>query len=108
MRASSFREDEHRDMPFLNDLRSGLHRLDGRARVASGNRNVPGLAEMGAKQRDFEQAALGDKPELHLQIRHDHGSIHVAEMVGRENVASIRVDVLQAFHPNVNSASPKK
>ena len=61
-----------------------------------------------AEQRNPEQAAFCKKTELHGNVCQNDWRIHVAEVIGDKNVASVGCDLLQAAGLHPHSASPEK
>ena len=92
----------------LDHFRGALHYFDGGAGIFPRDGNVSRAAEMRAEKRDLEQAALGQKTELHRDVGERDRCIHIALMVGYENVACRGVDVFESFHADSRAANGQK
>ncbi len=69
---------------------------------------MAGACQVRAKQRNLEQAALRKKTELHRNVCQNHWRIHVAKVIGDENVASAGCNLFQAREPSLSPAAPQK
>ena len=108
VRAPALGKDEQRDAAFADYLRGRGHGLHRRAGVVARNGDVAGARQVRSEQRNLEQSALGEKTELHRNVCENHRRIHVAEMIGDENVASVGCNFLQALDFHLHSAHPQQ
>src|SRR6185437_5881579 len=73
-------------------------RFHGGSWVSPGHRNMARPAEMGTKERNLKQAALGQKAELRRYVREGDGRIHKTQMIRNEYVATRGINPVEAFH----------
>ena len=108
LRSAAFRKNEQRDAALAHYLRRRVHGLHRGPGIVARNGDVAGAGQVRAQQRNLEQAAFRKKTELHWNVCENHWRIHVAEVIGDENVASVRCNLLQAVHLHFHSAAPQK
>ena len=85
--AASLRENKNGDVARSDAISRKRHGFHGRARIFARNRDVPGLPQMRAEEGNLEQPVLRHKPEVSGNVGEDDGRIHIAEMVGGEDVS---------------------
>ena len=69
---------------------------------------MTGAAQVIAEERDFEKTLFGHEAELHGDGGEDAGGVHVAQMVGDEDVAALGIDLLEAFDLETNETDPEE
>ena len=56
----------------------------------------PARRQMPAEKRDLKESALGQEAELHRDVGEHDGRVHVAKVVGHENVAAVLREIFSS------------